>query len=186
MIYKYCRIGLQMNVVDVDGCRMYRLSDLETAAQRDTFWLIQEMQDATSSQLTVSETHIAEESLRRFLKWYNRSYPCHPIKEPHKPAARAYSTSHRIEIAYKTLWRCALCDKILTPNFEIDHIVEIRHGGADDWGNTCALCVSCHAEKTRANTLKMNKAFEAEFRKRVVKIEKNIFENLKRKRSPYF
>lgn len=34
---------------------------------------------------------------------------------------------------------------------QIDHIVELRHGGIDSIDNMQALCPNCHAAKTRAN-----------------------------------
>lgn len=33
---------------------------------------------------------------------------------------RQYSTTHHIEIAYKTKYKCTMCDQLLPPTFEID------------------------------------------------------------------
>lgn len=175
-----------MQAINVDGYRKYSISQLETVVQRDTFWLFTEMQDATRMKLIYNDTYIDEDSLKKFIKWYNANYPNCAIPTLPNVNQRAYSTSHRIEIAYKTKWRCAMCDDLLTPDFAIDHIKELRHGGTDEWDNTCALCVACHAKKTRANTLKKQTAFKKEFARRAQEIETNIFDNLKCKRSKYF
>lgn len=175
-----------MECIESDSCRKYCLHELETLTQCNSFWLLRQMEDATRTKLDYNDDYIEEDSFCKFLKWYNVTYPNLYIKPPSKTNKRHYSSSHRIEIAYKTKWRCAMCSNVLTPNFQIDHIKELRHGGKDDYDNTCALCVSCHAEKTRTNTLKQQEAFQKEFGQRAQKIEDNIFENLKRKRSPYF
>ena len=65
---------------------------------------------------------------------------------------RAYSTSHRIEIAYKSKYHCNMCKMLLPPTFEVDHIVELCDGGKDEYSNLQALCPNCHALKTRAKT----------------------------------
>lgn len=160
----------------------YSLSTLETLLQRNVFFLLRECEDAVG-RLMYNDDHIDETSYVTFIKWFNTAYGAsHPI-----PAKRKYSSSHRIEIAYKTFWKCALCFKTLTPSFEVDHIVELRHGGKDVYENCAALCVSCHAKKTRANTLKKQEMFKSYYSKRADTIEKNIFENLKYKNvSTYF
>lgn len=33
--------------------------------------------------------------------------------------------------------------------FQIDHIIEVKHGGTNDPSNLQALCPSCHAVKTK-------------------------------------
>tara|TARA_B100000676_G_C17971821_1_gene783758 strand:+ start:94 stop:333 length:240 start_codon:yes stop_codon:yes gene_type:complete len=79
-----------------------------------------------------------------------------------------------------------MCDCLLPPTFEIDHIVEIRDGGKDEFNNLQALCNNCHAKKTRANTLKRNEVFKKEFSKRSREMEENAFEKFKCKKSKYF
>lgn len=79
-----------------------------------------------------------------------------------------------------------MCGILLPPTFEVDHIVELRNGGKDEFSNLQALCNNCHAAKTRANTLKLNTLFQKEFTKRAEAMEKNAFEKFKRKESKYF
>lgn len=108
------------------------------------------------------------------------------IKEKNKALKRKFSTTHRIEIAYKTKYKCNMCSKILPPTFEIDHIVELWEGGVDEYDNLQALCPNCHAEKTRANILKKDERFRKVFSKRAREFEENAFENFKFKKSKYF
>ena len=41
--------------------------------------------------------------------------------------------------------------------YHVDHIVELWEGGKDDASNLQALCLNCHAVKTKRNTAKRNK-----------------------------
>ena len=170
--------------IKADGVVKYSLSDMETACQRNMFWLLREMKDATKKKLVYNDDFIEEESYQRFAKWYNATYEnILPMSITNK---RLYSTTHRIEVAYKTKYRCNSCDVLLPPTFEIDHIVELRDGGKDEYDNLQALCPNCHSLKTRANTLKRNKVFAKEFGKRASVMEENAFDKFKHKQSKYF
>ena len=174
-----------MNVINVDGLEKYSLSKLESFLGRDIFWLLQECQDAIKAKLTYNENFIEQGSYIKFIKWYNKTYS----DTKHIPMVnkRSYSITHRIEVAYKTKYTCGMCEKLLPPTFEIDHIIELRDGGTDTYDNLWALCNNCHAKKTRANTLKRDKAFEKEFGKQKDDIEKIAFEKFKHiKKSKYF
>lgn len=171
--------------IHIDGLCKYSLSELETACQRNMFWLIREMEDATKKKLTYNEDFIEDESYQKFAKWFNSTYDnILPIVSANK---RFYSTTHRIEIAYRTKYKCNTCDVLLPPTFEIDHIIELRDGGKDEYDNLQALCPNCHSLKTRANTLKRNKVFAKEFGKRSRVMEQNAFDSFKHnKKSKYF
>ena len=103
-----------------------------------------------------------------------------------KRGKRAYSTTHRIEIAYKSKYRCNMCGMILPPTFECDHIVELQDGGMDTYENLQAVCNNCHAKKTRANVLRRDKAFEETFGRRYEAIQKNAFDKFRYNKSKYF
>ena len=47
---------------------------------------------------------------------------------------------------------CGMCKLVLTPYFEIDHIVGLQFGGTDDETNLMALCRECHAKKSITET----------------------------------
>ena len=167
-----------------NGVAKYSLSKLETVCQRDIFWLLREMEDATRTKLLYNEDFIEEESYVKFSTWFNDQYDQKlPLIISHK---RAYSTTHRIEIAYKSKYKCNACNTLLPPTFEIDHIVELRDGGQDEYDNLQALCPNCHSLKTRANTLKKNKIFEKEFGKRAMQMQENAFKKFECSRSNYF
>ena len=143
------------------------------------------METATRSKLVYDDDYIGEESFHLFAKWFNSTYEDRiPIKIVNK---RAYSTTHRIEIAYKSKYRCNACNCLLPPTFEVDHIVELHEGGEDAYENLQALCPNCHAKKTRANVLKRDKLFEKHFGARSSEMMSRAFDNFKRvKRSKYF
>lgn len=175
-----------MNVSDIDGVYMYSISDLETLTQRNSFFLIRECENSIKTKLDYNDTYIEEESYIQFAKWFNGNYmDVPPLIIPTKNK-RHYSTTHRIEIAYKSKYKCNACDIILPPTFQIDHIVELRHGGKDEYDNLQALCPNCHSLKTRANDLKRSKVFEREFTKRAKLMEENAFDKFKFKGSKYF
>lgn len=174
-----------MNFINDNGLLKYSLSKLETFLGRDVFWLLRECQDAIKSKLVYSEEYIEQESYINFIKWYNKSYS--ESKQVPMVNKRAYSVTHRIEVAYKTKYKCGMCDMLLPPTFEIDHIKELRDGGTDTYDNLWALCNNCHAKKTRANTLKRDKAFQKEFGKQGKEIEELAFEKFNYvKKSKYF
>ncbi len=51
-------------------------------------------------------------------------------------------------IAFSQKWKCNLCNSLLDPSFDIDHIIPYQYGGRDDKTNFHALCVTCHRYKT--------------------------------------
>ena len=177
-------MSYKMQFVNDDGCIKFPLGELETVLQRNVQFLLRECEDGLNVKLTFNEDFIEESSYVKFITWYNKHYEdTVPIK---KTAKRAYSTTHRIEVAYKSKYKCNACNILLPPTFEIDHIVELRDGGTDTYDNLQALCPNCHSLKTRANTLKRDKAFEKEFGKRSRVMEENAFQKFKFKRSKYF
>jgi 5-methylcytosine-specific restriction endonuclease McrA len=45
-------------------------------------------------------------------------------------------------------WRCAYCDKALTPKTATeDHVVPLSRGGSDGIENIAPACISCNASK---------------------------------------
>lgn len=162
----------------------YCLKELEKVLQRDLFWLLRNCQDDIKKKLNFNDDYIDAKSYVQFIKWYNKNYT-EALAIP-KVEKRKYSTTHRIEIAYKTKYCCGMCDKLLKPSFQVDHIIELRDGGKDEYENLWALCNNCHAEKTRANTLKHNELFKNHFGKKAEDIQTNAFAKFKFKRSKFF
>lgn len=164
---------------------MYSLKQLENVLNKDLFWLLRQCEDDNGRKLKFDDTHIDESSYIIFIKWYNNNFT-DAIELP-KTQKRKYSTSHRIEIAYKCKYRCNMCGDILKPDFHVDHIIELRDGGLDEYDNLQTLCVACHSEKTRVNTLKNHTIFRKEFSQRAKEIEDNAFKKFQHvRKSKYF
>jgi 5-methylcytosine-specific restriction protein A len=51
-------------------------------------------------------------------------------------------------VADKQQNTCGECKLLLTPYFQIDHIIGLQFGGTDDESNLMALCCECHAIKS--------------------------------------
>lgn len=177
---------------------LHRLDEIERRLKFEvsTFILdinfITSVEDHFKKKLKFNDVFMKEESLVYILKFLkNENQEAYnwlqEIKQKIKSLKRRYSTTHRIEIAYKTKYRCNMCKLLLPPTFEIDHIKELWEGGRDEYDNLQALCPNCHALKTRANVLKKNNIFRREFTKRAREYEENAFENFKHtKKSKYF
>ena len=66
---------------------------------------------------------------------------------------RSVSESKKKYVAASQNWKCGKCQKILDATFEIDHKVELQHGGDNNVTNLEALCRNCHGQKTLLNRL---------------------------------
>ena len=74
---------------------------------------------------------------------------------------RNVSESVKKQVAGRQRYSCATIEGYNCPmnnqpfdesGYDIDHIVELRHGGTNEISNLQALCVSCHRVKTTRNT----------------------------------
>jgi 5-methylcytosine-specific restriction endonuclease McrA len=54
----------------------------------------------------------------------------------------------RLQVVSKQGNACGMCKLVLTPYFEVDHIIGLQFGGTDDESNLMALCRECHAKKS--------------------------------------
>lgn len=176
-------------VDEASGLAQYALADIGELAGRNAFWLVRECEAATKRGLQYDDDFIDEQSYRRFAKWYNSTYsgaPRHFHPRPPRPKRR-FTQTHRVEIAYRTRWRCGMCRKTLTPAFECDHILALHRGGLDRLENAWALCAGCHAEKSRAEALRKDEFLAGRYKKRLLDIEGQAFRSFKRQReSKYF
>lgn len=55
----------------------------------------------------------------------------------------------RWEMAHAQRWKCKACKKLLPLAAQVDHVVPLSAGGADNKQNMQMLCANCHAEKSR-------------------------------------
>ena len=183
---------------NTDGVLSFSIIDVESVLkqERQAFLLDDHIFREYPGNLDMTEKHIHGDSLIHLMQWLHKAYSmiiALGIKEYVKQCMkrvqkRAYSTSHRIEIAYKSKYHCHMCKMLLPPTFEVDHIVELCDGGKDEYINLQALCPNCHALKTRANILRRDKAFKKEFGKRFDLMQTNSFKEFeyKPKQSKYF
>jgi 5-methylcytosine-specific restriction endonuclease McrA len=76
------------------------------------------------------------------------------------------SPFHRNRIAARQSWKCSLpyCNySTLDEFFEIDHTLALCNGGSDTLDNCTAVCITCHAKKTRYDLFPHE--YEEEFKK---------------------
>jgi len=58
----------------------------------------------------------------------------------------------REQILHRDLYTCQSCGRV-TPELEVDHIINKAQGGSDDDNNLQTLCAPCHKLKTSAESL---------------------------------
>jgi len=110
-----------------------------------------------------------------------------------KQARAVFSEGKKRSIAHKQGWRCPCCDKPLTAEWELDHIVPLFRFGSNDESNLQVLSAGCHAKKTRDERIEF---FEIERKHKFDKgyepfvPAENFYYKSKRKKverkSPYF
>jgi hypothetical protein len=66
---------------------------------------------------------------------------------------RSVSGSKKKYIASIQSWKCGYCTKQLDYTYEVDHKIELQHGGTNHVDNLVACCTDCHKKKTFANKL---------------------------------
>lgn len=66
---------------------------------------------------------------------------------------RSVSETKKKYVASQQNWCCKHCSEQLKATFEVDHIIDLQHGGSNHVSNLVALCVECHKEKTMRNNL---------------------------------
>ena len=62
---------------------------------------------------------------------------------------RALGEAQKKVVAYRQKYQCAGCDILLPPAYQVDHIKPLALGGHNGLSNLQALCVPCHARKTK-------------------------------------
>lgn len=106
------------------------------------------------------ETYIHAGSLLKLISWHEeqayRPLPRLPdlrkfARRLLNPPKRRVNKALRIDVAYRQGYACNGCGLFpIPPTFQLDHVVRLADGGADDISNLQALCPGCHATKTRA------------------------------------
>ena len=69
---------------------------------------------------------------------------------------RSWGEAQKRRCAAKNEWKCGMCHCILPPTFEVDHIIPLHCGGADDIEtNAMCCCPNCHREKTQKERIQL-------------------------------
>ncbi len=69
------------------------------------------------------------------------------------------STTKRVKVFEDALGRCHICGlKISGKGWEVEHVIPISLGGADDASNMRPAHTDCHATKTKADNASWTKA----------------------------
>ena len=66
---------------------------------------------------------------------------------------RSVSETKKKYVASRQGWKCQDCSNQLDATFEVDHLVELQHGGTNHVSNLRALCRNCHGKKTMLSNL---------------------------------
>ena len=84
---------------------------------------------------------------------------------------RSVSETKKKYVAAQQDWKCKHCGTQLTATFEVDHKIELQHGGSNHVTNLEALCRNCHGNKTMMTNL------ENKYLNNIV-LTMNIFESI--------
>lgn len=63
---------------------------------------------------------------------------------------RRFSAYDKKIVAARQKWRCNICGELLDETYEVDHVLALHLGGADELWNAQAICTADHAKKTVA------------------------------------
>ena len=81
----------------------------------------------------------------------HHAHPMIPVQMP--TTKRSVSETRKKYVASSQGWTCKHCNQMLDATFEIDHKIELQHGGTNDVSNLEALCRNCHGKKTMMHKL---------------------------------
>jgi len=84
-----------------------------------------------------------------------------PQPQKSRDKRKKISKDMRQHIVNKQENACGICKLVLTPYFEMDHIIGLQFGGTDDEANLMALCRDCHAKKSITENQRRDKIKDA-------------------------
>lgn len=70
-------------------------------------------------------------------------------------SSRKLKESDKKVIAASQMWKCKMCENILTSSYQIDHIVPYSISADDSYNNLQALCANCHSSKSQRENLRI-------------------------------
>lgn len=73
---------------------------------------------------------------------------------------RTWGVSEQKIVGARQNWRCAHCQGLLPPSYEVDHVKPLWEGGEDRIEtNAEALCNNCHGRKTQLESIRRRDAY---------------------------
>jgi len=82
---------------------------------------------------------------------------------PPSDMKRSWGEAQKRRCAAGAGWKCGLCTELLPATFEVDHIIPLHMGGADDIDtNAMALCPNCHRAKSQKERIHLMEVQRAE------------------------
>jgi hypothetical protein len=82
---------------------------------------------------------------------------------------RKLKESDKKVIAASQMWKCKMCENILTSSYQIDHIVPYSISADDSYDNLQALCANCHSSKSQRENLRI-----LQYKKLVATVKKTL------------
>lgn len=70
-------------------------------------------------------------------------------------SSRKLQDSMKKIIAHKQKYHCAVCEELLPPSYQVDHIIPHSISNDDSEDNLQALCANCHSLKTQRENLRI-------------------------------
>jgi hypothetical protein len=70
-------------------------------------------------------------------------------------SSRKLKESDKKVIAASQLWKCKMCENLLTSSYQIDHIVPYSISYDDKYTNLQALCANCHSSKSQRENIRI-------------------------------
>lgn len=109
--------------------------------------------DSNSKDLLTPLFNMAKNSSSRPVHSPTNQTNPYPLPVEIKTTKRSVSETRKKYVASSQGWMCKHCNQMLDATFEIDHKIELQHGGTNDVSNLEALCRNCHGKKTMMHKL---------------------------------
>jgi len=92
----------------------------------------------------------------------------------HEKPVRSWGVSEQKIVGARQEWRCAHCNELLPPSYEVDHVKPLWEGGPDCVEtNAEALCNNCHGVKTQRESIRRRDLYRARLKQAVLEAKEN-------------
>lgn len=92
-------------------------------------------------------------------RWKKENPERHALNERRRRAAKANASgSHSLVDIFRLInlqkKHCAICRKMLSNGYHVDHVVPLFSGGTNDFYNLQLLCASCNLRKNKSDPIR--------------------------------